>query len=295
MSRREQRIIAREERRAAQRAATQRHAAQLESDRAAEHAKGFRPKLWDTLGGVALPLTVAALIPENNYVVFGCLAAASVIACVPVYWHTEVAKIYRAGYCAIVGLVCFGLFLVIKHENLQKELAKFEGVLEPANEPGEDRKCTPDDASAVALYFGLHTFFIQTFPQVIIRIAGREILTLDRVGKNISIVAMALFDDAGAIATIDSKAEHNKFWVSPNVRKVRPDKSTLIVYDRNANEVLSLRYLNEKTIAVTGTFKYAGRPPLVVRSNYFQMGGISGTGRGCSPGAPFKDSIYAID
>lgn len=37
-----------------------------------------------------------------------------------------------------------------------------------------------------------------------------------------------------------------------------PSKSSLVVYDQQRTKVVSVNYLNESAIAVTGTIKYAG-------------------------------------
>jgi hypothetical protein len=288
-TRQEKRVARREERRAAQRAATLAMAAS-----APDSKKDPRFKFGDILALAAIPLAYAAMTSDNNLIVAICFAISGVIACLPVAWHGEIARKYRAAYCLLIVALCAGLIGIVKNENLKKELARNEGVLEPGNN-FPPRNCKSTDTSLVALYIGPHTFFLKKFPQSILKIAGRDILSLDKKGDNIAIKTLNLFDDSGtAFATIDSTNEDNHFWVAPNVRKYRPDTHTLVVYDGNAQEALRITFLNEKAISITGVFRYARRPPAIFAPDFFQMGGVSGKGGACSQGAVFSDTAFNL-
>ena len=255
LSRRQRRIADREARRAAQRAATRELAEQLAAKTTAE-AKGFRPKLADTLGGVALPLTVAALFLENTYFVAGCLTLAGIVAAVPVYWHAEISRTYRILYCAGVGLVCLTLFLIIKHENLQKELAKNEGILTPSNLPRPSTSCPMNDGDFAVFAGGGAAVSPQT-PAVFLMIAGEEVIAADRLDNgSIRLKTIRLYDDQNEII---ARVSDNTLWVHPSARRVRPDLHTLVVYDRRDIEVLALRFLNPNSVSISGTFRRNGR------------------------------------
>jgi hypothetical protein len=289
-TRQQRRVAAREERRAAQRAAT---LAQIEASKLAT-TKEPKFKSADALTLAALPLGYAAMTTENNLIVGVCFAVSGLVACAPIAWHHEIRPRFRAAYCALVIVLCFGLFSIVKSENLKKEFARNEGVLEP----GDDfppRECKSTDPSLVALYIGPNTFFLKTFPQSILKIAGRDILSLDKKGDNIAIKTLNLFDDSGAaFATIDSANDNNHFWVAPNVRKYRPDSHTLVVFDKDAQEALRVTFLNERAISITGVFRYAGRSPATFKPDFFQMGGFSGRGGACSQGAYFTDTVFNL-
>ncbi len=83
--------------------------------------------------------------------------------------------------------------------------------------------------------------------------------------------------DNKIIATID------KNWFNVTNRalathKPRPDKSTLVVYDEEGNEVLNVRYLNPSGLRISGIMYYGGtRIELPIRNLYEACFGGSGT------------------
>jgi hypothetical protein len=178
---------------------------------------------------------------------------------------------------------------------LKKELARNEGILEPGSELAEERNCNPAIADSVALYIGPHTFFLQKFPQDILTIGNRTVLAIDKIGADISVSKLELFDEAGAVfATVDNQSGTNSFWISPNSKEVRPDRHTLVVYDRNNDEALRVKFINPKVISINGVFRHANSGPVIFQPHYFQIGGIKGNGGGCSPGAVFQ-TVFKVD
>src|SRR6202140_1931511 len=254
--------------------------------RAAERAAHGRPPPrrppfnWrDAITLLAIPFAVMAMFSENNIIIGLCFAVSWAIVCAPIVWHPEILREYRFAYSVLIGLLCGGLFTLIKNENLAKELARNEGILEPGSDYSGRPSCPAASDKWVGLYIGPHTFYLDKFPQPIIRIAQREILTLDRKGENLVIRTLNLFDDQGNVfASINNGVAPNNFWVKPDVRRYRPDKHTLVVFDRHNDEALRIIYLNPHAISITGTFRYLGRPPVIYTPTFFQAGGISGSG-----------------
>lgn len=282
--------------RAAQReAAKARHAAAATAQ-TLPPKQPFKFRILDAITVIAIPLGFAGMIIENNTAVFICFAISALVICISVFSHTEIILKWRAALSASVSILFLLLYYMIRLQNLEKELAKYEGVLEPGNKASLNRNCRPATDDLMAAYLGPNTFHIKQFPQKIISIAGRDILILNKIEKKIYISKLELFDNRGdSIAVIDDRGEPSRFWIANNVRKERPDKSTLVVYDRTAEEVLRIEYLNETAISIMGKFKYGNRAPLILQPNYFEMGGISGRFGTCSPNGASFEAIFRND
>jgi hypothetical protein len=285
LSREQKRILAREERRVAQRAATERY--RIEAEQAATRQnERFRPKAADILAAAALPLAVAALVIENTKVVLACVIASGVVACVPAYVHAEIRKFYRLAYCICVAAVCGVLLMVVQHEHEARELEKNAGVLYPGNVPRPPVSCpAPIDPSDFMVLLGDNAYLGKNFPRTLLSLRGEEIIVADQTPEGaLTLRALRVFDSKNEIiARIDERG----FWIHPNSRKLRPDRSTLIVYDSDDRQVLNLRFLNPTTISITGLFRSRGSAVLIddqgilvgwgnriSRSCAFSVGGI---------------------
>jgi hypothetical protein len=167
-----------------------------------------------------------------------------------------------------------------------------DDVLTPGNEAADDRNCKAPNGAAVALYIGPHTFYIGGFPQRIITIANKDILTLSKRDNDIIITTLRLYDESG---NIFSRIDQNGFWVAPDVRKKKPDRHSLIVYDKHDDEALNIRYVNPHVVYINGMFRYERRTALFTPT-FFKFDRISGSGGVCTTKELFFDkSILNID
>jgi len=231
--------------------------------RAANRAAGGRPPPkrppfdWrDAIGLLAIPFAVMAILSENNVIVGTCFAVSWAIVCIPIVWHPEIRREYRFAYCVLIGVLCGGLFSLIKSENLAKELARNEGTLEPAGDIVTER-CPPPHKDAFELKIGPSAFFIGGFNKTIFNIAGQSILALtEQKGGSVKISLLRVYDDRNNIIV---RIDENDFWVDSGVRKRRPDKSTLKIYDHNDDEILNMRFQNKHVVSILGIFRYLGR------------------------------------
>jgi hypothetical protein len=133
------------------------------------------------------------------------------------------------------------------------------GLLTPSNYPVPKyaAKCIPDGAYAVILG---RTIAYSQRPFLpgsgILNLHGEIVLAIDPTGANIVISILQIYDQAGRVIV---HVDRNGFWVAPSAaRAIRPDPSTLIVYDNTDTEILNLRVLNAKTITLTGIFRHPG-------------------------------------
>lgn len=217
----------------------------------------YQFKLGDTCALVALPLAYAGMIVDNMLMVGICLGVSGAIAIAPAVWHHEVRPALRIGWVGLIVLVFGGLFWIIKEGHEKKELALYSGVLISENlpDPTTTARCNIPDG-ALKIYLGRNAIaYTPTLPRVIIEIGGQQILTVDRAADGLVISNLYLFDDRGdTIVHFDSDG----FRVSAGVRTERPDRHTLIVYDRTGVEVFNIQFLNPKAMYVRGIFRRSG-------------------------------------
>jgi hypothetical protein len=258
----------------------------LTSGRPPNRSQPPRKKIlrWqDVVGLLGVPLAFAGLRSEDTVFVTVCFVLAAGVISFGVATYHDLAYRYRAVIISGIVIVFGVLGIYIWHSNIQKTLASNEGVLEPGNEKAEDRKCDPPTSEAVALYIGPHTFYIHQFPQRIITIAHKDILTLNKVGDNLVITTLRLYPEVGDIF---ARIDENGFWISPNIRKVHPNTHTLIIYDGNDDEALNINYANTRVVFINGIFRYKGKMALFM-PHWSKMDGISGPGGACSRDATF--------
>jgi hypothetical protein len=268
LTRRDQRVIARERRKAAQRAAAL--AFFEERKRATERDEWQRPKLGDALALGAIPLGYAGLTAENNLVVGVCLTISGLFLCAPIAWHREIRRLYRILSCIFIAVFFFGLFWIIKEQNLEKELSKNAGFLIPDNQPRPKTQCPMNDDD-FAIFAGGGVWSGQR-PSTFLSMRGQDLVKLEGTpAGNLQLKEIHLFDDLN-----ESLAEirDNKLWVHANARRERPDSHTLVVFDRRGKEALGLRFINRNTILLSGIFRVENRPPARITDSEIEVAGI---------------------
>lgn len=139
----------------------------------------------------------------------------------------------------------------------QKSGDIIQGHLTPAQYDSPPSACNsgvkPGDA---VLYYGNSAAVTSIFPHAVLRIRGRDVISLNRDADGALTINMEILgSDGRAIVEI----KDNVFTVNPNnfFSMERPDKSSLIVYDRHKEKVVDIEYLNEAAIRVTGVIHYA--------------------------------------
>jgi hypothetical protein len=63
---------------------------------------------------------------------------------------------------------------------------------------------------------------------------------------------LRIYDDKNEII---ARISENRLWVQPLARRVQPDFSTLLVYDRHDEEVLRIKLLHRKAVSIGGRAK----------------------------------------
>lgn len=129
------------------------------------------------------------------------------------------------------------------------------GFLSPANDPMVQAPAwltIPIPDNALRMYLGEGCAYTTRDSIVILRIAGKDLLTMKRSAAGILMGAKVFSKDERIVAEI----EDNEFTVNPNnyFKIKHPDASTLVVYDQYDDEALNVRYANSHMLRVTGRF-----------------------------------------
>jgi hypothetical protein len=156
-----------------------------------------------------------------------------------------------------------------------------QGELIPADDADPHVECpSPIKPDALILSLGSHASVIDATRSETdaIVLAGKPIVSFKRSKSGtLLITATVRSPDGKIIAQIQSGV----FYVNPNnsFRIDRPDKSTLTVYDEEGSVALHVRYMNKRTVYLTGYFIDSNRK-LVVNDDEITAAGFHFSG-GC--------------
>lgn len=139
----------------------------------------------------------------------------------------------------------------VKEIRKQEEVA---GLLSPADEPTPENTCRQIPSGAMLVLLGNSASYGTHFPQTIIKIGDDRMLTLDKVGGQISISAKLFSRDGRIVAEI----EKNQFFINPNnyFRKELPDEHSLVIFDQEDVKVLDVRFINPSTVRFLGVIRH---------------------------------------
>jgi hypothetical protein len=91
---------------------------------------------------------------------------------------------------------------------------------------------------------------------------GEDLLIIDKDQRNDLFALFRVFDDKGEIIARAPENPDNSssYWVRPDSRIYRKDRSSLTIFDRRDEEVLDVDFLNEHAIKIRGTFREPSDP-----------------------------------
>jgi len=139
---------------------------------------------------------------------------------------------------------------------------------------------------ALKIFLGANIGFMSDArsSSVVLRAAGRDLLTIHRDPSGILVDAQLFTADEYILADIIK----NEFFI--NDRNVdyffhRADVHSLLLRDRRGNDLFNIYYVNPSTVVVTGVFRYSTLEPLVVLQDRISIRGnvLSGNIIGDSP------------
>lgn len=162
-------------------------------------------------------------------------------------------------------LVLSTLFVNSKRE--EKILRQYEGFLLPDDESDPPSFCTGDNANvppfgrvnpeALKIFMGRNEAFGSHFPYVALRVRKQDRMIIDRNEAGRIALSLDILDAQGKVIVAFEKGHFTV--VQSNILDMRrPDRSTLIVRDQYKNEVLDVRYLNKRSLEISGLLRYPG-------------------------------------
>ena len=134
------------------------------------------------------------------------------------------------------------------------------GKLVPASDPMPENQCSPLEKDQVMMFLGdKSAHAVTTFPHTILRIAGKDVVSIDR---SLTGALTILLEIRGEDSRIIARLNKGGFVINRNneLQITRPDKSSLIIEDQYGVEVLNVRYLNRQAFRLTAFLHYLGKP-----------------------------------
>jgi hypothetical protein len=218
-------------------------------------AAGF--PIFLALFGLGAALAVSDANDIEFWVARICFIAAALdLAGFTVAWLYLAEKLTPrfAIFGAIIGaLILVSLVGGLRWVNYRQD--KTSTVLRAASEPRPPLppQCVADvPKDAFVIFAGTSAIWTDRFPIVLLRMNGIPMLSIDSVDGELEIKTLKIFDvSPSLIASVDD----GEIWVAPQVRHQKPNRSTLIVYDKTDTQVLKVRLLNLNTLYVEGIFR----------------------------------------
>ncbi len=169
--------------------------------------------------------------------------------------------------CAAISVLFVCCIYCVHWADVQIRRRVLSDWIVPANDPMGVNQCGSSDPQAVTLYFGSNSSTALSFPHVLVRMKGKDMVSLERDSKNRLGISATFLDRNGKLI---AKIENNYFSVNRNNYFTidNPDDSTLVVRDESDN-LLKIRFKNEREIVINSAFIYGpdGYGPFQITDN----------------------------
>ena len=110
---------------------------------------------------------------------------------------------------------------------------------------------------ALKIFMGRNEVFGSRFPYVALRVRKQDRMIIDRDQAGRIALTLDILDAQGKVIVAFEKGHFTV--VQSNILDMRrPDRSTLIVRDQYKNVVLDVKYLNKKSLEISGLLRYPG-------------------------------------
>ena len=182
----------------------------------------------------------------------------------------------------VAALALSALFVNNKRE--ERILREYEGFLLPDGKPDPPSFCTGDNANvppfarvnpnALKIFMGRNEAFGSNFA---LRVHKQDRMVIDRDQAGRIALSLDILDDQGKIIVSFEKG-HFTVAQSNILDMRRPDRSTLVIRDQYKNTVLDVRYLNKKSLEISGLLRYPGVGPVLIPKTSAVNGICAGEG-----------------
>ena len=159
-------------------------------------------------------------------------------------------------------LVLFGLIgYWIRGIQVDKELESLHGWLYPGSEV-DPHTCGPTPDDTVTMYLGEVTSIVKWFPHTVLRVRGKDRITVNRRKDGAMAVSLDVFSlDGRIVASINE----NEIQINPNNYFMKKrTRNTLLVLDQQKRPILSVVYLNPKAFKVDAMLFYPDFGPVTL-------------------------------
>lgn len=161
---------------------------------------------------------------------------------------------------AIAATVIAAIVFAAAPAEVPEETA-YHGWLLPAADPfPDDNTCTPKGTKQnidwVDVLLSRGGVVTHADNLTVLQIGERPVIRMERSQRGLS-VDVDMVNASGALV---ARIEKNEWHATPSqiAYTVRPDRSTLAVYDLNGRELLWLRYMNRTAVKIRGLFYNPG-------------------------------------
>jgi hypothetical protein len=194
------------------------------------------------------------------------------LICTSLWTHKELSRRTRLIYSTIIIVLISGTAYRVSSNAEKKELQRNAGPLFAANDQTPLNTC-PIPANSFLVFLGDSTITSASgFPHSVFKFGGQPVLSLDKDKADNLLLSFQVFDDRGDIIVRMSQTKDgsNSYWVKPDCRMERKDRSSLSVFDHKDQVVLDVRYLNFSAVKITGTFRDPKNPSrkVIVADDY---------------------------
>ncbi|MGJ4947472.1 hypothetical protein [Bradyrhizobium sp. HKCCYLS20291] len=296
LTRRQKRLIAREERKAAQRAATAAYA--QDSRAASSFGSSLQVSDW-----IALVFTLSVAVPgmrsDDPWIWIVCFVVSACIATLALSFQARISLVHKLtlilGTWIIFGSLSFYKYRIAEESAVaiqrmaeENSLTIRQGIIYPGDLPRPASSCAiPDDA--VAVFFGRSVAWVRGAKVTIFRIRNVPIIGAEISEQGLRISPLILYDDRGQVT---AQISSSKFKVEEFGRGRMVSPNNLVVYDYKGREALNVTYLNRKTIVIKGTFYLSSKAVVSITDDEVRVPGAILRGAACFQGSGDETTAF---
>lgn len=191
-------------------------------------------------------------------------------------WVSSLSVPSRAALLFLTAGMALGLTFVSIVFIYETEVGKLP-VLFAGKDPNPEHLSNHEiPNSGLRVYLGAFLAWSDEFPHTIVMMRDEEILTMDsRSNGSIVLSVLRMYDERGKIIV---RFDGGEIWTAEGIRVKRSDKSTIVVFNTSDKEVLNVKFLNPKSVYITGVFHYPGLRPIVIDATKLVIGGMTFVG-----------------
>jgi len=223
------------------------------------------------------------LPPSLRLLAFSLLTGALLIAAIYEWNKKDARRLSLIGSFALIWLAGGATLYLADRLVPQKE--EISGALTAGSAKTPLTACAsanppPSRTDLLMIFGGDGVIGRGNGPFVPVRIGTCPALRITRTPAGVMVNAFGFDSDDNVVYRI----KENQFGqvIGGFLKGHRPDRSTLVVSDDRGVETLSIRYLNENTVQVRGTFRCGNTKPVRISTDSIAIAGIPVKKRQCA-------------